>query len=170
MCGEKREIVAQPEVKEGSPPRVRGKVNLSTTNPTVPRITPACAGKRRICGSICESEEDHPRVCGEKFLKCEAAAIAKGSPPRVRGKGLFGPAGSKARGITPACAGKREINYNSLWMDKDHPRVCGEKSAKLYIKCATAGSPPRVRGKVGLRHTVGLGIGITPACAGKSAL
>lgn len=34
-------------------------------------------------------------------------------------------------GITPACAGKREVfGYQEAWAE-DHPRMCGEKTKKI---------------------------------------
>ena len=71
------------------------------------------------------------------------------------------------RGITPACAGKSifvSAKSNPL---RDHPRVCGEKSALETGLSIDQGSPPRVRGKALVaQHRKEL-IGITPACAGK---
>ena len=51
---------------------------------------------------------------------------------------------------------------------RDHPRVCGEKALTSIPRDKPQGSPPRVRGKVGHALHVGVGVGITPACAGKS--
>ena len=73
--------------------------------------------------------------------------ISWGSPPRVRGKGLAAPDRPVVGGITPACAGKRQLNDNTL---REH-----------------GGSPPRVRGKVPVLQVDLQLRGITPACAGK---
>ena len=48
--------------------------------------------------------------------------------------------------------------------------MCGEKTLRIDVFDASVGSPPRVRGKV---HRVSVFVhdhGITPACAGKSAV
>ena len=71
---------------------------------------------------------DHPRVCGEKPGKGGEVAEFKGSPPRVRGKGLHRGNKVVVFGITPACAGKSSKSGKSDMTEKDHPRVCGEKS------------------------------------------
>ena len=72
------------------------------------------------------------------------------------------------RGITPACAGKSKSLPSLRIGNKDHPRVCGEKSGSSSKENVQMGSPPRVRGKVlHLFQRVG-GEGITPAYAGKS--
>ena len=47
MCGEKRDWVGFRKRMQGSPPHVRGKAEQSQGTPGTPRITPACAGKRR---------------------------------------------------------------------------------------------------------------------------
>ena len=71
-------------------------------------------------------------------------------------------------GITPACAGKRPAPPAQLPLLKDHPRVCGEKDERIAQSDELAGSPPRMRGKGNLKIALVLGVGITPAHAGKS--
>ena len=66
VCGEKLRIVEVGRVKEGSPPRMRGKVALHGELRDVGGITPAYAGK-----SVKQRIE---------------ACLSVGSPPRVRGK------------------------------------------------------------------------------------
>ena len=52
------------------------------------------------------TEQDHPRVCGEKSFSSMSQSRPSGSPPRVRGK-VYGCANYNYQyGITPACAGK----------------------------------------------------------------
>ena len=72
---------------------------------------------------------DHPRVCGEKAPRHLALCCILGSPPRVRGKARHLVRGAVKRGITPACAGKREPPPAFRACGRDHPRVCGEKRA-----------------------------------------
>ena len=47
VCGEKVKFVTYPSIAWGSPPRVRGKVDINGVDKMNRRITPACAGKRR---------------------------------------------------------------------------------------------------------------------------
>ena len=147
MCGEKRGRHRHSDVRQGSPPRVRGKVVLGLCRSAVPGITPACAGKsppkpggRRCC-------RDHPRVCGEKANLTVRSPIGLGSPPRVRGKVLAQCKDAEMIGITPACAGKSRGYRHAGGKDWDHPRVCGEKFCLLVMLVQPEGSPPRVRGK-----------------------
>ena len=51
---------------------------------------------------------------------------------------------------------------------EDHPRMCGEKYPFNFHLVVLQGSPPHVRGKVGILDRVTSEVGITPACAGKS--
>ena len=108
VCGEQKSSKARRYGAYGSPPRVRGTVNISFvsegTSGSPPRvrgtalralpcgglkrITPACAGNRNEKRVIAFLRWDHPRVCGEQtkgggFLFCQS-----GSPPRVRGTAI----------------------------------------------------------------------------------
>ena len=134
------------------------------------RITPACAGKRRLSAKTASRSRDHPRVCGEKLVQFVHFRCPKGSPPRVRGKDPDAERGCERGGITPACAGKSLTIPKLTTRSWDHPRVCGEKSRVCPRSDPGTGSPPRVRGKARgcLRRPVSQRI--TPACAGKSVL
>ena len=92
-------------------------------------------------------------------------------------------------GITPAYAGKRQERPRQQTSNKDyprvcgksapekprtsgsgdHPRVCGEKNDLPAVHDRSLGSPPRMRGKDGLRDDAQRYRGITPAYAGKSS-
>ena len=109
---------------------MRGKDALSFFANDIIRITPAYAGKRRLAGLKCYHVRDHPRVCGEKGQKVLNQRYTTGSPPRMRGKVGFVVLVQTAIGITPACAGKRELRSASGSACRDHPRMCGEKLVK----------------------------------------
>lgn len=129
---------------------MRGKAAPSRPVRQSSRITPAYAGKSRLCyvlGCFCK---DHPRVCGEKKVMRGAKDKRMGSPPRMRGKACLLATGLHDLGITPAYAGKSKRRALPALSPGDHP--------------------PHVRGKE--RSTAcnaGAG-GITPACAGKSTV
>ena len=90
-----------------------------------------------------------------------------GSPPRVRGKDPRTSPSALSSGITPAYAGKRKKALLYGDWNRDHPRICGEKSV-TYIRFAMAsGSPPHMRGKGALAGNLEQRRGITPAHAGK---
>ena len=106
VCGEKGLPVSVLPMYQGSPPRVRGKASAQFVYKVATRITPACAGKRLLRGARSRSNEDHPRVCGEKAKHVCRVRSIKGSPPRVRGKGRMMTGTFGESRITPACAGK----------------------------------------------------------------
>ena len=110
VCEEKNFLLLMTSRRSGSPPRVRGKGHVCHCSLVCCRITPACAGKSllRVVGQCYEpgitparagkrtSDAagiafwwDHPRVCGEKSSSSSRLSCASGSPPRVRGKGIY---------------------------------------------------------------------------------
>ena len=147
VCGEKCIPLTRGHGRQGSPPRMRGKVQLGEIDLQDIWITPAYAGKSGPCPDRVPPAGDHPRVCGEKHVD------ALGSVCRL--------------GITPAYAGKSD-SYTlprPLW--RDHPRVCGEKKKGGSPEKSGLGSPPRMRGKEFRVETCFPDNGITPAYAGK---
>ena len=85
-------------------------------------------------------------MCGEQVLYREIAETRRGSPPRVRGTVASLEMVAFLPGITPACAGNRDIKALSAKRAKDHPRVCGEQGTERPLLAKEMGSPPRVRG------------------------
>ena len=51
----------------GSPPPMRGKAGIYKLYVAFAGITPAYAGKRLLEFFVDHLDEDHPRLCGEKF-------------------------------------------------------------------------------------------------------
>ena len=70
----------------GSPPRVRGKPAVRAFQTAKGRITPARAGKTKSAYRLRSKLTDHPRACGENYIKRGETPDGGGSPPRVRGK------------------------------------------------------------------------------------
>ena len=66
VCGEKIKFERGYNVKQGSPPRVRGKERQAAIDAVTAGITPACAGKSENVAAAKTFVQDHPRVCGEK--------------------------------------------------------------------------------------------------------
>ena len=130
VCGEKDGRLDFSMLQKGSPPRVRGKGYMILSGIWDFRITPACAGKSGPISASGRAIRDHPRVCGEKALHDGGILPAQGSPPRVRGKVVVSRNLCLLSGITPACAGKSELQALVLSGQRDHPRVCGEKRRK----------------------------------------
>ena len=167
VCGEKCIPLTRGHGRQGSPPRMRGKVQLGEIDLQDIWITPAYAGKSGPCPDRVPPAGDHPRVCGEKSQSTSASPRALGSPPRMRGKGVKQSNSRIRMGITPAYAGKSCIYRSTTSISWDHPRVCGEKSFKTSTSCWSKGSPPRMRGKGIQPCNQWVRVGITPAYAGK---
>ena len=124
----------------------------------------------KATGSSCVklNSQDHPRVCGEKPERKAPRRPRLGSPPRMRGKETDSRRQCCSAGITPAYAGKRTLFCLAGRRNRDHPRVCGEKSGSCFFLSIVLGSPPRMRGKGFCDRNNTAEIRITPAYAGKS--
>ena len=86
----------------------------------------------------------------------------RGKPTPERGEG------HRFR-ITPAGAGKTTTALRALVSGEDHPRRCGENIQPTPPKHDITGSPPQVRGKLGMASVLCITIRITPAGAGKTS-
>ena len=153
----------------GSPPHMRGKVQVQAKPSSGQGITPAHAGKS--CGQSLQERgrQDHPRTCGEKLKGKQGQKQAKGSPPHMRGKVPSPEKGEPTLRITPAHAGKRPASPRARRGRRDHPRTCGEKRLRRQCARRSKGLPPHMRGKEVRANIAALGRGITPAHAGKSS-
>ena len=149
MCGEQCPPIRRLVTYGGSPPRVRGTAERKLVALERKRITPACAGN--------SPGSPPPRSSG-------------GSPPRVRGTERQDVLLHAKPRITPACAGNRAALRCLLFVDRDHPRVCGEQNRANANPWIKRGSPPRVRGTAHPIAIMPVVIGITPACAGNSQI
>ena len=163
MGGEKPFLFCGGSSDSGSPPRGRGKAELSAAIDHVLGITPAWAGKRPCLPSGSSSSRDHPRMGGEKFHRWQRSDLRHGLPPRGRGKELSWIVWESSFRITPAWAGKRRSSSAPALMWWDHPRVGGEKPASAKAASYAQGSPPHGRGKVEAPQVYHRQGGITPA-------
>ena len=105
---------------------------------------------------------------GEKLHLLISFLSILGSPPRGRGKVWPFHLLPAVHRITPAWAGKRQKPESTPVLTTDHPRVGGEKQTRNGTAHGKPGSPPRGRGKASFSGNSRLGVGITPAWAGKS--
>ena len=85
---------------------MRGKGNGAATFRITGGITPAYAGKSVPFLEIAIVRQDHPRLCGEKFIRLFPCLTQWGSPPPMRGKVHFVHVYKSVPRITPAYAGK----------------------------------------------------------------
>ena len=113
-AGKRARLEVMRRTGKGSPPHMRGKVNLAVCSCRQRRITPAHAGKSPRALRRPGGRRDHPRTCGEKALLFLGLPLMLGSPPHMRGKAQgFHPCTPGSR-ITPAHAGKRLKRSRSI--------------------------------------------------------
>ena len=89
LCGEKFTARNRFQDTTGSPPPMRGKATCLSHQGRPAGITPAYAGKSFPLLFHPFKNRDHPRLCGEKFRIHLFITCQPGSPPPMRGKGLF---------------------------------------------------------------------------------
>ena len=87
---------------------------------------------------------------GEKVMCNSRDGARLGSPPRGRGKAYRHSAARALPRITPAWAGKRRRGELHEQVQRDHPRVGGEKAAIKVDRFADVGITPAWAGKSGL--------------------
>ena len=86
VCGEKCIEAAAKGGLSGSPPRMRGKVNLHFRYNVLQGIIPAMRGKAVPVAAVAVTAGITPALCGEKSPSIAACVKELGSPPRMRGK------------------------------------------------------------------------------------
>ena len=65
-------------------------------------------------------------MCGKDMSFKHEKLAAKGSPPHVRERPRRGHPFFDDVGITPACAGKTQSQWQRGLPGRDHPRMCGK--------------------------------------------
>ena len=154
--------------KFGLPPRGRGRAAASRGRSSSTGITPAWAGKRRVCAACARARRDYPRVGGEEGRAFYNCSSLQGLPPRGRGRASAKFLRAEDIGITPAWAGKSILTLIPIPPRLDYPRVGGEEDDSAHALVRTFGLPPRGRGRVFTSGRHGRDSRITPAWAGKS--
>ena len=113
VCGENFFTHLIDTHKNGSSPRVRGKLWDAGTPKLTARLIPACAGKTRFLPPKHPIQRAHPRVCGENVCRHSSPILTNGSSPRVRGKPSPGFDGGGCVRLIPACAGKTSAPHTA---------------------------------------------------------
>ena len=133
------------------------------------RLIPAYAGKTIDIDTRDFRAPAHPRVCGENQGDTAGGVRVTGSSPRMRGKPAIPVDLCVILWLIPAYAGKTRIWRSAAWKTTAHPRVCGENLAKYTPGRRSAGSSPRMRGKLIHATSARRNPGLIPAYAGKTA-
>ncbi len=108
VCGDQFIKFESVRPSNGSSPRVRGPVNVSTFLQPEYRFIPACAGTSRTVPADSGTVTVHPRVCGDQRSGVGDHWDVFGSSPRVRGPAMRLRHAGIARPV--------------------HPRVCGDQT------------------------------------------
>ena len=132
------------------------------------RITPAHAGSTGSVPRCSSWSPDHPRTCGEHSCAWCLCGTLLGSPPHMRGARDRADGARRLGGITPAHAGSTYWLPFRYTRRRDHPRTCGEHSRARPRRPSSTGSPPHMRGALGVDLHGGARGGITPAHAGST--
>ena len=135
-------------LQDGSSPHARGTRNIDTPRVTCSRFIPACAGNAKTSPTTSRVPPVHPRMRGERRVRCPLTKYYAGSSPHARGTLLGG-------GWHRLCS-------------TVHPRMRGERLFQAVSIVSGGGSSPHARGT--LRHssqTIQRGRFI-PACAGNA--
>ena len=154
----------------GSPPHARGRRVEGEGGAVYAGITPACAGKTATARAEASFSSDHPRMRGEDEARGLVIHPTHGSPPHARGRHFECKTLDDVLKITPACAGKTPASCPMRKFRRDHPRMRGEDALTETTRVKNQGSPPHARGRRNGGHPQGDPAGITPACAGKTAV
>jgi hypothetical protein len=151
-----------------TPPRARGRHNVTAAYINDNGNTPACAGKTDADGIGGNLDQKHPRVRGEDADTESYSVNDRETPPRARGRHARSVAVRELIRNTPACAGKTSMCWVTTIRREKHPRVRGEDCFKSHWLGTYPETPPRARGRLLHHWAKHLRCRNTPACAGKT--
>ena len=134
--------------RNGSSPRMRGKLGHVHDRAGEARIIPAHAGQTFRRSASCTRWPDHPRACGANACATSSDISRSGSSPRMRGKLELRKQPDGRVRIIPAHAGQTPTSPSEAPATSDHPRACGANPLSLSHRAVTPGSSPRMRGKL----------------------
>ena len=147
---------------------MRGALTIPPHYALFVRIIPADAGSTHGPLIKRDSEEDHPRGCGEHAEVSHLDDLDPGSSPRMRGAPFDPWLPHPESGIIPADAGSTVRQPMLRILHEDHPRGCGEHPEGEGYKCRMKGSSPRMRGAPLYKLPTAHGERIIPADAGST--
>ena len=152
----------------GSSPHARGTRQTEIRVSCRRRFIPACAGNAIAVASAMRAITVHPRMRGERLVPERCATNEFGSSPHARGTPFHIAAHNLSLRFIPACAGNACCGCKQDSVNAVHPRMRGERGAKLTTQTRNVGSSPHARGT--LSHSTGISTAdrFIPACAGNA--
>ena len=109
-------------------------------------------------------------MCGEYCKQHVGQLKMLGSSPLVRGIHLLNFRTKNLKRIIPACAGNTSKGKKQCYIQRDHPRLCGEYFNRAFQNVNVQGSSPLVRGIRRYPPYKPLVHRIIPACAGTTSV
>ena len=134
------------------------------------RFIPACAGNAQVKVFMAALPAVHPRMRGEREIRCRCHAEPIGSSPHARGTRCTPGAGGHAGWFIPACAGNACQCRPPGCRLPVHPRMRGERGRTYRYMRLNAGSSPHARGTRRSRCSREPVDRFIPACAGNALL
>ena len=168
VCGEDSMASIASMAPWETPPRMRGRQNLTASPSGEQGNTPAYAGKTSPVTTNEISRRKHPRVCGEDPAYCVKSSPVTETPPRMRGRPAYSTGFLVTARNTPAYAGKTRAPLMVLRSREKHPRVCGEDWLHQARTPPRRETPPRMRGRLQYAEPDSRWNRNTPAYAGKT--
>ena len=167
-CGADSHPRDRTDDRQGSSPRVRGRLQLLRHQLQLLRLIPAGAGQTIIACLLCASCGAHPRGCGADWRGPTMRRTGSGSSPRVRGRPPRAAHFKVHTGLIPAGAGQTCASSSHAAGESAHPRGCGADSSLVSAISSPLGSSPRVRGRRDEDPDCRDGCGLIPAGAGQT--
>ena len=119
------------EREDGSSPHTRGTLKNLGGFEEAARFIPAYAGNAPVSSHVSANETVHPRIRGERSWRCSRAGRRAGSSPHTRGTRHRAQRGDFQRRFIPAYAGNATSSWASSCPSSVHPRIRGERWAKV---------------------------------------
>ncbi len=133
---------------EGSSPRVWGRPPSPVWCLLPPRFIPTRVGQAAECAVASWAYPVHPHACGAGGYRVRQAHLNGGSSPRVWGRRVGECGDGKINRFIPTRVGQASCTDQRGSWRAVHPHACGAGVALVILLIATAGSSPRVWGRL----------------------
>ena len=152
----------------GSSPHARGTLGEVDAQLAHGRFIPACAGNAKILPTLHYVISVHPRMRGERPVRCLLSSVRDGSSPHARGTPENGQHACQDERFIPACAGNAIGRKADTLSYPVHPRMRGERFPANDPGPYAGGSSPHARGTRIDPMDKAQYLRFIPACAGNA--
>ena len=169
MRGEESHAAKTASFTQELPPHARRRGALNRLCQVVFGITSACAEKSCCSQILSHGLRNYLRMRGEEVGAVEGAEHAWELPPHARRRAIEPPCDRRCHGITSACAEKRMRCISGSFPWWNYLRMRGEEERHACSITPLLELPPHARRRGRLVRVHSFCLGITSACAEKSA-